>query len=182
MTHEPAAEASAPASRSTPLIDRYAMGGAILNYAVDGLTPEQLRARTGPGAWSIAELVNHLLDADLVYSERMKRVVAEPNPTLLAFDQDLWAQKLNYQEADVPTAVSLFNANRQWTAGLLRRLSDDDFARAGQHSEAGRVTLAGLLATITGHLDHHLRFLYTKRANLGVALPPRYPSEALPTY
>ena len=30
------------------------------------------------------------------------------------------------------------------------------------------------LAKITNHLDHHLRFLYTKRANLGVALAPRY--------
>jgi hypothetical protein len=24
------------------------------------------------------------------------------------------------------------------------------------------------------HLDHHLRFLYAKRANLGVAIQPRY--------
>ena len=36
------------------------------------------------------------------------------------------------------------------------------------------MTLAELLATATNHLDHHLLYLYAKRANLGVALPPRY--------
>lgn len=79
----------------------------------------------------------------------------------------------------VGEAVDLLAANRRWMTQLLRRCSDADFARAGRHSERGRMTLADLLATATNHLDHHLRFLYAKRANLGVALPPRYGSEAL---
>ena len=62
---------------------------------------------------------------------------------------------------------------------MLRGRPDADFARAGRHSERGRMTLAELLATATNHVDHHLRFLYAKRAALGVALPPRYGSEAL---
>lgn len=75
-------------SRSKPLIDRYSAGGAILAYAVAGLTVEQETAQPGPGAWSMAQLAAHLLDSDLVYADRMKRVIAEEEPTLLAFDEN----------------------------------------------------------------------------------------------
>jgi uncharacterized damage-inducible protein DinB len=168
-----------PDPRSAPLLDRYACGGAILAYAVSGLTPEQEHAHPGPGEWSISQLVAHLLDTDLVYSERMKRVIAEDEPALLGFDESAWAARLGYEETSIAEALALLTANRRWTSAVLRRLDDADFARAGVHSERGRVTLAGLLATVTNHVDHHLRFLYAKRANLGVALPPRYGSEAL---
>jgi uncharacterized damage-inducible protein DinB len=166
-------------SRSAPLIDRYAAGGAILGYAVSGLTPDQETARPGPGAWSAVELSAHLLDADLVIADRMKRVIAEDDTVLQAFDENAWVERLGYQSTSVVEAVELLAANRRWMTRILRGLADADFARAGQHTERGRVTLAELLATATNHIDHHLRFLYAKRARLGVALPPRYGSEAL---
>lgn len=166
-------------TRSRPLIDRYACGGAILGYAVTGLSPEQETAHPGPGAWSIAQLVTHLLDSDLVFSDRMKRVIAENDPVLQAFDENAWMERLGGESMPVEEAVNLVVANRQWMTRILRRLDDADFARAGQHSELGRITLAEVVAKATNHVDHHLRFLYVKRSNLGVALPPRYGSEAL---
>ena len=65
-------------------------------------------------------------------------------------------------------------ANRRWIATVLRGCEDSDFARAGTHTERGRMTLAELVSGYTTHLDHHLRFLYAKRANLGAAVQPRY--------
>lgn len=165
--------------RSAPLIDRYASGGAILAYAFFGLTPAQETARIGPGPWSLAELAGHLLDADLIFSERMKRVLAEDEPAFQPFDKDAWIERLSYPSMPVVEAVDLLAANRRWTARLLRLRPDADFGRAGRHPELGRVTLAGLLATATNHVDHHLRSIYAKRAGLGVAIPPRYGSEAL---
>ncbi len=109
----------------------------------------------------------------------MKRVIAEDNPPLMAFNENLWAERLAYAESSVEEAVNLIAANRRWMTRVLRACGDADFARAGTHSEAGRKTLAELLSTATNHIDHHLRFLYLKRANLGAALPPRYCSEQL---
>jgi uncharacterized damage-inducible protein DinB len=156
------------------LIDRYAAGGSVLVYAASDLTTEQEQARPGPGDWSIAELVAHLVDSDLVASERMKRVIAEPEPILLNYDEIAWIHRLRSSEMPVEEAVNLFAANRHWMTRVLRGCAEDDFARSGQHSERGRMTLAELLTTYVNHLDHHLRFLYAKRASLGVALEPRY--------
>jgi len=160
-------------------IEQYEHGGDKLRQAVQGLTHDDLHAFPVPGTWSIQEIVVHLLDSDLVLADRMKRVIAEDRPVLQAFDENAWAARLGYQATSVEEAVNLLAANRHWMIRTLRRLADADFARAGLHSERGRVTLAELLATATNHADHHLRFLYAKRANLGVALPPRYGSEAL---
>jgi uncharacterized damage-inducible protein DinB len=159
---------------SRAVIDRYAEGGPLLRYAVTGLAPEHATATPGPGAWSIAQLVAHLLDTDLVFAERIKRVIAEDEPILSGFDENLWIERLGSGEMPVSEAAELFAANRAWMTRIHRRCSDGDFARAGRHSEHGRQNLAEIVAKVTNHVDHHLRFLYTKRANLGVALAPRY--------
>jgi hypothetical protein len=156
------------------LIDRYAVGADVLSYAAGGLTREIETARPGPGAWSIAELVAHLADSDVVDSDRMKRVIAENTPNLPAYDESVWISRLRSDGMPVAEAVNLFAANRRWTSCMLRRCGDEDFGRFGLHSERGRMTLVELIAGAANHLDHHLRFLYGKRANLGSALQPRY--------
>jgi hypothetical protein len=165
-------------SNIDPVIDRYAAGGPLLSYATSGLTHEHATARPGPGAWSIAELVAHLLDADLVLADRIKRVIAEDEPILQAFDENRWIDRLDSQSMPVEEAVNLFAAHRQWMTRILRKCSDDDFRRVGNHTEAGRKSLADLVVTAAGHVDHHLRFLYAKRATLGVAQVPHYSDEA----
>src|SRR3954452_23514738 len=124
------------------LIDRYAAGGSVLVYAAGNLTPEQERARPGPGDWSIAELVAHLVDSDMVATNRMKWVIAEPEPSLLNMDETAWVNRLHSQEMLVEEAVNLFAANRHWMTRVLRRCTKEDFARVGHHSERGRMTLA----------------------------------------
>jgi len=77
------------------LIDRYEKGPELLAYALQGLTDEQAHLRPGPGAWSLAELAAHMADSDLVGADRIKRVIAEESPTLLAYDQDAWIARLD---------------------------------------------------------------------------------------
>ena len=156
------------------LIDRFEAGGELLKFAVGGLTLEQAQARPGPGEWSIAEVAAHMVDSDLVACDRMKRVIAEENPTLLAYDENAWIKNLRSNDLPVEESAELFAINRRWIARILRGCSEQDFARFGQHSEKGKMTLADLLATYVGHLDKHLKFIFAKRANLGLSLIPRY--------
>jgi uncharacterized damage-inducible protein DinB len=156
------------------LLARFSEGPELLEYAAQGLTDEQLKARPGPGSWSIAEIVAHMADSDVVATDRMKRVIAENEPSLLAYDENAWIARLQGQELPVAQALTLFRANRAWMSSILARCAPADFARAGIHTENGRRTLADLVVTYVNHLDHHLKFLYGKRANLGVSIYPRY--------
>ncbi|HEY2154611.1 MAG TPA: DinB family protein [Isosphaeraceae bacterium] len=161
-------------SDANDVIDRYERGGQVLTQAIEGLTPDQGRERIGPGEWSISEVVAHMLDSDLVGIERMKRVIAEDNPTLQAYDENAWIDRLDSRSMPMAEAAALFAANRKWMARVLRNVADADFARSGLHTEDGPKTLAKLLAGYVNHLDHHLRFLYGKRGALGAGIAPRY--------
>jgi uncharacterized damage-inducible protein DinB len=159
------------------MIDRYEYGGRLLAQSIAGLTPEQGRERVGPGEWSISEVVAHMLDSDLVGSDRIKRIIAEENPTLQAYDENAWVARLDSRGMPMDEAAALFAANRKWIARILRTCSEADFSRAGQHTEDGPKTLAKLLVGYVNHLDHHLRFLYGKRGALGAGIAPRYSSD-----
>jgi uncharacterized damage-inducible protein DinB len=156
------------------VIDRYERGGQLLAQAIEGLTPDRGRERVGPGEWSISEVVAHMLDSDLVGAERMKRVIAEENPTLQAYDENAWIDRLDSRSMPMDEAAALFAANRKWMARILRNVAEADFTRSGLHTEDGPKTLAKLLAGYVNHLDHHLRFLYGKRGALGAGIAPRY--------
>lgn len=161
-------------SGTDDVIGRFEAASSVLSYAVSGLSPEQEQAKPGPGAWSIAQVVAHLLDSELVYSDRMRWVIAENDPILPGFDENAWIERLGNDTMPIEESLHLFTVSRERMTKILRRCSESDFARAGRHSERGRLTLAELVVSATHHVDHHLRFLYGKRANLGVAIPPRY--------
>ncbi|MEI8194638.1 MAG: DinB family protein, partial [Phycisphaerae bacterium] len=63
------------------MIEEYLRGGGKLGDAIQGLAPADFQATPVPGAWSIQQIVLHLMDSDLVASDRMKRIIAEENPT-----------------------------------------------------------------------------------------------------
>jgi uncharacterized damage-inducible protein DinB len=152
------------------LIESYFAGATRPAQAIRGLSAADLDALPIPGTWSIRQIIAHLMDSDLIASDRMKRVIAMDNPTILAYDEAAFAKRLGYGWMDVELACKVFELNRRLTTELLRSLPDAAFSRRGQHSESGPLTLQKLLEIYTNHLDHHLGFLQRKRTLLGKAL------------
>jgi hypothetical protein len=145
------------------LIEEYARGATRPGEAIAGLTPAQLNAVPMPGTWSIQQIVMHLMDSDLIGSDRMKRVIAEDQPQLIGYDESAFARDLHYDKLDPQLACQVFALNRQLTATILRNLPDQTFQRVGIHNEAGPLTLAQLVQTFVSHLDRHLDFIRRKR-------------------
>jgi uncharacterized damage-inducible protein DinB len=155
---------------NTQFVEQYAAGADRLSQAIVGLSRDDLAARPVPGTWSIHQIVLHLMDSDLISSDRMKRVIAEENPTLIGYDGSAFARSLFYEALDAALAADVFAKNRRLTAEILRRLPDEAFDRFGTRSERGRVTLAQFVKGTVDHLEHHLRFLRDKRRLLGKPL------------
>ena len=152
------------------LIERYVAGAAAPAKAIEGLSRQELNSFPVPGTWSVQQVVLHLMDSDLIGSDRMKRVIAEESPTLLAYDETAFAKRLHYEDLDPVTACEVFRLNRLLTGAVLRKLPDEAFARAGMHTERGRETLADLVEGYADHLDHHMKFVQEKRRALGKPL------------
>jgi hypothetical protein len=152
------------------LIESYAAGADVPAKAIRGLSKAELNAHPVAGTWSIQQVILHLMDSDLIASDRMKRVIAEDNPKIIGYDETAFSNKLFYEELDPALACEAFRINRSLTADILRRVPDSAFSRVGQHSERGPVTLENFVQTYVGHLEHHMKFLREKRKVLGKPL------------
>jgi hypothetical protein len=148
-------------------IEQYAAGANVPAEAIRGLSAQELNSFPVPGTWSIQQVVLHLMDSDLIGSDRMKRVIAEESPTLLAYDETAFSKRLFYETLDPTMACEVFRLNRVLTGAILRKLPDAAFARAGTHTERGRETLEDLVKGYAEHLDHHMKFIREKRRALG---------------
>ncbi len=151
-------------------IERYVAGATVPALAIRGLTQQELNSFPIPGTWSVQQVVLHLMDSDLIASDRMKRVIAEESPTLLAYDETAFSKRLFYETLDPVQACEVFRLNRLLTGAILRKLPDEAFARTGNHTERGRETLADLVQGYADHLDHHMKFVREKRRALGKPL------------
>ena len=149
------------------LIDQYEAGADALAKALEGLSKEDLLAYPVPGTWSIQEIAIHLMDSDLIGSDRMNRTIAEEKPSILGYNETLFVKNLRYDLQDVHAAAAIFAANRRLFATVLRAIPTEAFARIGVHNENGPETLETQLKKYIKHLEHHLTFLRKKRSMLG---------------
>lgn len=130
---------------------------AQLAQQIGDLSATQIVQREAPGKWSVNEVLQHLSDSELVFGFRLRMVLAHDRPTLTSYDQDSWAERLQYREGDPQEALALFNALRGAHLKLLERTSDIDLQRVGVHVERGEQTLEQMVRLYAGHDLVHRR-------------------------
>ena len=150
------------------LIDAYARGPELLRDAVSRTPEAGWDATPIAGTWSIRQVVCHLADGEIVYADRMKRVLAEDNPTFFDADPDKFVPALHVLKRPPDAELAVVAAVRNHVLPILRACTSKDFDRRGTHSTAGSLTLAELLERVTTHLPHHITFIEAKLRALGV--------------
>ena len=107
---------------------------SALQRSIEGLSQEQLRRPERPNKWSIGQVLQHLADSELVSGWRLRLILAEDRPQLTGYDQDLWADRLHYDDTDPSDALELFAVLRRANLRLVDRASPTDLKRAGDTS------------------------------------------------
>ena len=110
-------------------------------------------------------MVQHLADSELVGGLRLRMVLAHDRPLLMAYDQDLWADRLRYGDADLRDALEQFTALRRVNVRIWQRLRPADLIRVGIHGERGEESLELMRQLYAGHDLLHLRQLERIRAS-----------------
>jgi uncharacterized damage-inducible protein DinB len=121
------------------------------------LNKKQLTRRPAPGKWSIAEILAHLADTELVAGWRLRLILGENGTAIKAFDQDVWADTFQYSRCDPKTSLETFRVLRQHNLALLKSIPKSLWDNYGMHEERGRETITHIVRMFAGHDLNHLQ-------------------------
>jgi hypothetical protein len=146
------------------LLERFRRGAELVAVAITGAAGPEFDFKPEPGKWSVRQIVAHLADAEAVTVIRFRRVIAEDNPTLIAWDQNALAEKTDYQKRKPSQALETMRILRADNYELLKGLAPEVYSRAANHTERGRLTLLDLLRGSAEHAESHAAQIREVRA------------------
>ncbi|CAN5660360.1 putative metal-dependent hydrolase [soil metagenome] len=136
------------------LIARYRDGHRVVEDALQGITPDELDAQSTPGEWSACQVVHHLADSEMTSAIRLRRLIAENDPQIDGYDEEGFAERLHY-DRPIEASLDALGASRATTTEILERLSEDEWSRAGSHSEIGPYGVETWLEIYASHAHDH---------------------------
>jgi len=119
-------------------------------------SPAKLKKRPAPEKWSVAEILAHLADVEMVTGWRLRSILAAPGTPIQAFDQDAWAAAGQYSKRDSRKSLEQFRILREANLGLLKSLSPAQWKLFGMHAERGEESIERLTQMIAGHDINHI--------------------------
>ena len=128
-----------------------------LHSAIEGLTERELSKPEAAGKWSIQQVLRHLADSDLVWGYRVRMVLSHDRPTITGYDQDLWADRLRYDQAAPENSLEEFRVLRRSNLRLIAAASPADHQRVGVHVERGEESVAHMIRLYAGYDLLHLQ-------------------------
>jgi hypothetical protein len=144
---------------------------AKLKKLIQGRTSKQLKWRPEPGKWSMAEIVAHLADVEIVASWRMRSILGANGTAIQAFDQDAWASVFHYGKSDAKRSLEIFRVLRENNLAMLKALPPTSWDNYGIHAERGKETIAHLARMFAGHDTNHIVQIENIAAQLKSASP-----------
>lgn len=136
-------------------LDLFRRGPEILDAALAGVSEEESRFVPAPGKWTIRQIARHLTDTEIVAGMRLRQIIAEDRPLMALFDQDLWADRLAYNDCDAFDSASKFRFLREDMSAILHSLPGAAFDRVGLHPERGAGTLGEWVQRFGSHVEKH---------------------------
>jgi hypothetical protein len=140
--------------RRAELIERYRGGADAVDTALTGADDVELDAVPDDGGWTARMVVHHLADSESNSYLRVRKLLAEDEPLVQGYDEAEYARRLRY-DRPVETSLAVFRAVRASTAELLDLLTDEEWQRAGTHSESGPYSMDDWLEIYAAHAFDH---------------------------
>jgi hypothetical protein len=137
-------------------IEQYGQAYTVLIEALHTCPTEMWTFKPSPEEWCIHELIVHLADSEVNAYVRCRRAIAEPGGSVMAYDQERWAEALHYTQQDGESALQLFRYLRALTYTLLKSLPESTWANTVVHPEVGVMTLDDWLDTYAAHAHNHV--------------------------
>ncbi len=117
----------------------------------------RLRKRPAPDKWSVAEILAHLADVEIVVGWRVRLILGAPGTPIQAFDQNSWVEACHYDKRSPRESLAQLRAVRAANLALYKSLSPEQWKHYGMHAERGQESVEHIVSMIAGHDLNHLQ-------------------------
>jgi hypothetical protein len=104
-------------------------------------------------------VAGHLVDVEIAYGFRIRKVISESNPNYPGFDEEKWTSALNHSEIPLDLFLSAWKGLRALNVALLSGLDRECLTRTGIHAESGSQTLNYIVHSLAKHDQYHMERL-----------------------
>lgn len=119
---------------------------------------DKLHYAYAEGKWSVAEVLQHIIDTERVFQYRALRFSRNDATPLPGFDQDVFADGVQMENSTKETIIAEYSAVRASTIALFASFDNEALKRLGTASDSPMSV--GALGFITcGHQRHHRNVL-----------------------
>ncbi len=122
---------------------------------LDAVSEGQADYRTGPGEWSVKEVIGHLSDCERIFAYRVLRFSRKDATPLSGFEQDDYVREAHFSSRLLDSLVQEFELLRRANVLAYQALTEEDSVLRGRASDIS-VSVRGLLYIMAGHVFHHL--------------------------
>src|SRR5271167_2836552 len=128
-----------------------------LERLIKGVPVSKLRKRPAPDKWSVAEILAHLADTEIVGGFRRRMMLGAPGTPIAGFNQDTCVTSGHYDKRDPRKSVEQFRVVREANLALLKSLTPEQWKHHGVHSERGVETVEHIVRMFAGHDLNHIQ-------------------------
>jgi hypothetical protein len=143
------------AEERNSLIEEFRGGYEAVVAALAGAAEEELdRIPPNGDDWSARMVVHHLADSEATAYVRLRRLIAEDEPTIVGYDEVEFAQRLHY-DRPIESSLAVLEGVRIGSVALLESLTQEEWRRSGLHTETGRYSVEQWVRTYARHPYDH---------------------------
>ena len=123
---------------------------------IKGVSTAKLRKRPAPDKWSVAEILAHFADVEIVIGWRMRSILGDPGTAVQAYDQNAWVISGHYEKRDPRKSIVIHGVLREANLALLKSLTPAQWKQYGQHAERGQESIEHIVRMLAGHDLNHI--------------------------
>lgn len=125
---------------------------------MNSLQREKLTYAYAEGKWTIAEVLQHLIDTERIFAYRALRFARNDKTPLMGFDQDAYVPNSNANDYSNTELIEDFEAVRNSSITLFKGFDDEMLLKVGEAS-GSPMSVRAVGYILAGHQKHHLEVI-----------------------
>lgn len=125
-----------------------------LIHFVRDIPMDKFDYRYAEGKWTIKDIIQHIIDAERIFTYRALCFARKDSTQLPGFEEDDYVVEANADRRSIMDLLNEFSAVRYATLALFKSFTEEELKRIGIASNAS-MSVRALGFVIIGHQNHH---------------------------